>query len=204
MTRLALLAAVAAVLGLAAGGLAIRVASGTAEATFHGSRPPEGIELAGFTLRDHEGRSVDAADLSGKAVALTFLQTQCREACPIIAEQLRLGLARLPEEQRTQVVAVAVSTDPRADRPPAVAAFLAQHRLESDLRYLVGSEAELRPVWEAFGVLSALDTGDPDVHSAPVRIYDPAGEWVSTLNPGADLTPASLAADLSAALAHAA
>ena len=68
------------------------------------------------------------------------------------------------------------------------------------LRYLVGSEAALRPVWSAFQVLPALDTGSSDIHSAPVRIYDRKGVWISTLNAGADLTPANLAHDVGVAL----
>ena len=37
----------------------------------------------------------------------------------------------------------------------------------------------MRPVWHAFGVLPAVDTGNDDVHSADVRVFDGAtGELV--------------------------
>lgn len=39
-----------------------------------------------------------------------------------------------------------------------------------------------------------------DMHSAPVRIYDRDGLWVSTLHARADLTPENLAHDIEAAL----
>jgi hypothetical protein len=55
-------------------------------------------------------------------------------------------------------------------------------------------------VWKAFHVLSALDSGDADTHSAPVRVFDPEGEWVATLHAGADLTPGNLAHDVREAL----
>jgi hypothetical protein len=49
-------------------------------------------------------------------------------------------------------------------------------------------------------VLPALDSGSSDIHSAPVRVYDRGGVWVSTQNAGADLTPENLAHDLRLAL----
>jgi cytochrome oxidase Cu insertion factor (SCO1/SenC/PrrC family) len=60
--------------------------------------------------------------------------------------------------------------------------------------------AELRPVWRGFQVSSSLDSGDSNMHSAPVRVYDPEGRWRSTLHAGVDLTAASLAHDLREAL----
>ena len=59
----------------------------------------------------------------------------------------------------------------------------------------------MRPVWHAFGVLPAVDTGNDDVHSADVRVFDRQGEWVSNLHAGVDLTPANLAHDIRLALA---
>ena len=56
------------------------------------------------------------------------------------------------------------------------------------------------PVWRAFEVVSSLDSGDSNLHSAPVRVYDGEGRWRSTLHPGVDLTPANLAHDLREAL----
>ena len=180
--------------------LAIRNARAPSAAPFRGSEPPPGITAPDFALRDHAGRSVRTRDLRGKAVAVTFLDSQCTEACPVIATHVRNALALLAPRERRHVAAVAISTDPRGDTRRSVGAFLRRQRVERNLRYLVGSEAELRPVWRAFQVASSFDTGDSDMHSAPVRVFDRGGEWVSTLHAGADLTAASLAHDLSAAL----
>ena len=187
---IAALAAVAAAIGL------VLLFRGDGEG-FRGSQPPEGIELPAFRLSDATGKTVlDSRDLRGKVVLVTFLDTQCKEACPIIGEQLRAGLERLSDEERAGTVAIAISVHPRDDTPAAVGAFLERHRLEGTLRYLSGSEAELRPVWRAFQVLPALDTGSSDLHSAPVRVYNRDGAWVSTLHAGADLTPENLAHDV--------
>lgn len=93
-----------------------------------------------------------------------------------------------------------IGTDPAEDTPASIRAFLRRHRVEASAASLVGSERELRPLWTALAVLPSLDTGDNDVHSTPVRIYDWSGVWVSTLHAGADLTPESLANGLRLAL----
>jgi protein SCO1 len=170
--------------------------SSSDEAQFRGSPPPEGISLPDFSLRDQSGTTVESDDLDGKVVLVTFLDTQCTEACPVIAGQIGRTIELLAPDERKQVLALAVTTDPEEDTAASVRAFLRRHRVEGELRYLVGSERELRPVWDAFHVLPSLDTGEDEVHSAPVRIFDRRGIWVSTLHAGADLTPANLAHDL--------
>ena len=59
----------------------------------------------------------------------------------------------------------------------------------------------MRPLWERFQILSALESGEDTLHSAPVRIYDRGGVWVATLHAGADLSEANLLHDIRAALA---
>lgn len=169
-------------------------------ASYRGSPPPPGITLGQFELHDYTGVRVSREDVEGKVVLLTFLESKCKEACPIIASQVARTIDRLPPEERRQVVAIAISTHPRDDTPANVRAFLRAQRAEGKLRYLVGSEQELRPVWETFGVLSALDSGDADTHSASVHVYDRSGEWVASLHPGIDLTTANLAHDVALAL----
>ena len=179
--------------------VALLVSSGCgSEATddFRGSTPPEGFTLPAFQLKDHTGAVVRSKELRGKVVLVTFLDSQCTEACPVIAGQIGTALEQFSRDERTRVAAIAVTTDPGEDTPASVRTFLARHRAEGHLRYLIGSVAELRPVWQAFRILPSLDSGDDDIHSAPVRIFDRRGIWVSTLHAGADLTPANLAHDL--------
>ena len=190
--------------GLAAVAVAVPVTllavSSPKERDYRGSRPPARLELPRFSLRDQGGRLVTSAGLRGQAVLVTFLDSRCRDACPVVAEQIRTGLARLDGAERVATVAIAISVQPQDDTPASVTAFLRRHRAERALRYLTGTEAELRPVWSSFQILPALDTGSSDLHSAPVRIYDRSGVWVSSQDPGADLTPANLAHDVRLAL----
>ena len=166
---------------------------------FRGSQPPEGIAMPAFTVDTGGGWTVSSETLRGKAVAVTFLDTQCTEACPIVAAQMGEAV-RLLGDDRDRVVALAFSVDPVEDTPTSIRAFLTRFRARDELRYVDGPVDELRPVWKGFQILPSADTGNSDMHSAPVRIYDPAGRWRSTLHPGADLTASNLAHDLQAAL----
>jgi protein SCO1 len=190
---------IAILVAVLAGALAIPVgllfARGDGGADFRGSQAPEGMTLPDFSLRDDQGRRVRSADLDGKALAVTFLDTACTESCPVIAAQIAQAVKTLGGDRRG-VEALAISVDPVRDTPSHIQRFLQRYRATGALRYLHGSEAELRPVWRAFSVLSAQDSGSPNMHSAPIRIYDPDGRWRSTLSAGVDLTPANLAHDL--------
>jgi cytochrome oxidase Cu insertion factor (SCO1/SenC/PrrC family) len=167
---------------------------------YRGSEPPAGIRLEPFALTSYRGSEVASASLRGKVIALTFLESKCTEACPIIAVQIARGIDQLRRPERAQVRAIAISTQPVDDTPRTVRRFLAKQRALGRLDYLVGTEAELRPVWRRYDILSALDSGDANTHSASVHIYDRNGVWVSSLHPGIDLTPENFVHDLRRAL----
>jgi protein SCO1 len=186
------LAALVAALAIPAG---LLLARGSEEPDFRGSKPAAPLTLPVFSLEDDQGQEVRSAELRGKAVAVTFLDVQCTEACPIIAAQIGQAMRALGDD-RSRVEALAISVDPVRDTAAGIDAFLRRHRAKGDLRYLDGTVAELRPVWTGFSVVAAHDTGEPNMHSAPVRVYDSEGRWRSTLHTGVDLTPANLAQDL--------
>jgi protein SCO1/2 len=196
MRAVAVVVVSAAALAAAAAAAVLAFGDRSSAPAYRGSSPPVGLELPEFTLRDEAGRLVEVESLDDKAVLVTFLDSQCREACPLIAGHVGRALDRLGAENRSRIAALAITTDPAEDTPASAAAFLRRYGAQGQLRYLLGSERELRPVWRAFAVLPSADTGRDDMHSAPVRIYDRSGTWVSTLHAGADLSPESVAHDL--------
>lgn len=185
--------------GIAASSKTGRPQATAAASRYLGSKPPVGLRLPPFRLRSYRRHIVDSSMLSGKAVLVTFLDTACTEACPLIAGQIGAALPLLSPAQRTDVEAVALSVQPKIDTPQRVRRFLEQRRALG-LDFLVGPLASLRRAWRSFYVVSAAETGNADTHSADVRIFDRRGVWVSTLRPGVDLTPANLAHDLRTAL----
>jgi cytochrome oxidase Cu insertion factor (SCO1/SenC/PrrC family) len=152
-------------------------------------------------LRNYDGRRLDSSDLSGRIVVLTFLDSQCTDTCPILASQIGQTIGGLTPAERDEVIAVAISTDPREDTPASVRAFLAKQRALGTLLYLSGPEPEMRTLWKRFQILSSFESGEDTLHSAPVRIYDRDAVWVATLHAGADLSEENLLHDIRYALA---
>jgi protein SCO1 len=206
MSRRSALIVLVAAIALMAGGLGLGFSllgdSGPSR-TYRGSIPPAGITLPDFTLPDYTGETVRMSDQAGKVVLVTFLDSQCTESCPIIASQIAQTMPRFSAEERQRVVALAITTDPMEDTPTAIRSFLRKQHAEGKLHYLLGSEGELRNVWNAFHILPSEDTGIDELHSAPVRIFDLEGVWVSSLHAGVDLTPQNLVHDVRVALAGA-
>jgi len=168
---------------------------------FIGGGIPAGMTAADFTLRDYRGHVVSMRGLRGKVVALTFLDTRCTTKCPITASEIGAGVRLLPAADRHQIAVLGLTVNPNVDTPSSIRRFLGRTRSLGIIDYLVGSVSELTQVWKAYYILSAVKTGNDDVHSSEVRIFNRRGEWVSSLNAGADLSPANLAHDLRAALA---
>ncbi len=214
--RTAVAAVIAAAVAVTAGGAflatrgdgsgsGIQSALLTGSGRYRGSEPPPGIGIVDFALRNVDGRLVRSDELRDRVIVLTFLDSQCTEACPVIAWTVARTIDALTPTERRTVRAVAISTDPAEDSAANVRKFLARNRALGRLLYLGGAQAEreLRRVWDAFHVLSSLESGHDTAHSAPVRIYDRRGTWASTLHAGADLTQANLAHDIRVALSAA-
>lgn len=205
MKALVALAAGALLLGVTAV-LAVALAPGSGGAQeaervpYVGSRPPDGVALPSFTLRDQQGATVSSDDLDGKVVVVTFLDAQCTDACPVAGGELARAVDAMTPEERERVVVLGISTDPKEDTPAAVQEYLEQHRAVGRIRYLTAPQAEMEPVWDAFNILPTAETGDDSLHSIPIQIYDANGVWRSTLNVGLDLSRRNLLHDVRLAL----
>lgn len=166
------------------------------QGAYRGSEPPARIVMPDFALQDYEGERVTSDSLRGGVVLLTFLDAQCKETCPVIAAQLAQTFGWMDPDLRAKVTAVAISTDPDEDTTAAVRSFLRRTRAKGVLRYLTRPAPAIKRIWRTFHILSSLESGRDSLHSAPVRIYDPSGVWVSTLHAGVDLTDENLIHDL--------
>jgi protein SCO1 len=175
------------------------LASGPPPGAYRGSEPPAGIFAPNFVLRDYRGRLVRMRSLRGHVVVITFLDTHCKTKCPVFASDIGAALRLLSPAQRREVTALALTVEPTRDTPASVRQFLARrHALSID--FLLGTTRRMRPIWRAFHVMPAEQTGNADVHSSDARIFDRRGMWVSTLHVPVDLTPTNLAHDIGVAL----
>jgi protein SCO1/2 len=174
--------------------------AGSQSNRYRGIEEPRGIAMPAFSLWSYRGQRVRSADYRGKVVVLTFLDTNCEDACPVVAGVVAESVRALSPSERQEVVAVAITSNPRVDTPAAIRTFLRRRHAVGALDYLIGPIPSLGLVWRSFQVLSSFQSGDPDVHSAPVRIYSRGGEWLATEHAGVDLSAANLAHDVRVAL----
>jgi protein SCO1 len=155
---------------------------------FAGALRPAGIPPADFTLRDQDGRPAALAAYRGRPVIVTFMYSTCKDTCPLMADQIRGAL----DELGRGVPTLAVSVDPRGDTPLNAKTFLARHGLTSRARFLLGTRAQLAPVWRAYGIRPQTSS---DAHSAYVVLVDKRGRQRVAF-PASELTPDGLAHDV--------
>jgi protein SCO1/2 len=146
-----------------------------------------------FTLTDGPtGQVVSLGALRGNVILLTFLYTSCLDVCPLTADVIRAARDRMGTAAR-DVAFIAVSVDPAGDTPATTRRFVSEHGLDSTLRYLIGSQAALSRVWQAYGIGQAVSTKDV-LHSDAIYLIDKTEHGRVLLH--SDVSPETLAADL--------
>jgi protein SCO1/2 len=112
-----------------------------------GARIGAGVMAPDFDLRDENGDRTRMRDLRGSPVVVTFLYSHCRDTCPATAQQIRGALDQLGHD----VPAVAISVDPANDTPESARRFLAEQNMTGRMKFVLGSRAQLEPIWRAYG-----------------------------------------------------
>jgi len=155
---------------------------------FEGARMPAGVRAPDFELRDQDGNRVSMRELRGKPVIVTFLYTTCDDTCPAQAQTVRGALDDLGDD----VPALAIAVDPPRDTPARAQAFLSKQRATGRIDFVLGSRAELRPLWKGFAIRPQSVTAE---HQARFTLVDSRG-FQRVGYPGAEATPERLAHDL--------
>jgi protein SCO1 len=185
--RNSLLIALTGALLLAAG------ATAAAPPAFDGGRIENPSPLPGFTLHDQSGHRISLEGQRGKLVLLTFLYTHCKDVCPLTAQNLSAAV-RLLGRKADAVRVLAVSVDPRGDTPASVRHFVRSHRLVSEFHYLIGSQAQLEPIWRVYGVTPVKRAKNDLDHTLYTVLADGSGK--ARVLYDATATPTSVAHDL--------
>jgi protein SCO1/2 len=181
-----------AVFALGATVLAARDGNGeeltSAGSRFEGAVMPPGVRAPDFDLRNQDGERVSMRDFRGKPVLVTFLYTTCEDTCPLQAQIARGALDQLGHD----VPAIAIAVDPPRDTPERARAFLSEQRALGRLDFVLGTRAQLRPVWRGYAIRPQSMTQE---HQARFTLVDPRG-YQRVGYPGSLATPEDLAHDL--------
>lgn len=136
-----------------------------------------GVSAPDFTLVDQSGQQVSLKQFRGRPVVLAFMYTHCTDICPLNAEKMHGAATSLGETAAGKVAWLAVSVDPQSDTPDTAAKFAADHGLTGKLRFLLGDEDKLVPVWRAYHLIdsNAPAPKDPTIHYGGVYVIDTEG-----------------------------
>ncbi len=179
----------------AAGTTATHAHTGASTAAFQGGTVSPRREAPALRLDNIYGDDVNIRDLRGRPVLVTFVYANCPDVCPLIMSNLR-QVRQESGDLGKRMRVIAVSVDPTGDTPPVVRRFLKARRVEGFVDYLVGTRAQLEPVWKAWGVAEQVDKQNPELieHSALIYGVTAGGELATAYPVG--FTPEQIAKDL--------
>ena len=177
-----------------AAGVAILLAFSTATCTGQSSPAVPSQDYAGtsldrpasdFRLTDQNGIVGALSDFRGQVVVLTFMDSECKEVCPLTAAQLRQAYSALGDEAAAAVF-IGINVNVEANGVADVKEATEKWQLDEipTWHFLTGSADELEPVWKAYGVavLPASEGGEI-AHTPGVYLIDQKGRlrwYIST------------------------
>jgi protein SCO1 len=159
--------AVAAVIG-ASLGLSGSSHDGGVTNGWAGAIRPPGLAVPAFSLTDQDGKTVTSASLRGKPTVYAFIYSTCQDTCPAQVQTIRQAL----DDTHADVNVVGVTVDPKTDTPKLAKTFLLKQTMTGRMRFLLGTRAQLEPVWKGFGIRPQSKALE---HSAHVVVADTDG-----------------------------
>jgi protein SCO1 len=169
--------------------VALAARHGSGSDGFDGSLLPSGVRAPAFDLRDQNGRAVSMAEFRGRPVIATFLYSHCKDTCPVEARLINQAVTELG---KPPAAVLAFSVDPAHDTQASVRAFLRKEKITAPFRWLLGTRAQLRPIWKGYAVTPQLDDAE---HMARIVLIDKRG-MQRIGYPFDQTTPARIAHDM--------
>jgi protein SCO1/2 len=147
-----------------------------------------------IVLHDQNGKLFKLSSLRGKAVFLTFVYAHCPDVCPLMMQGLAAARRSLPDPSIMKIIAVSV--DPKGDTPKVVKEFLRSRELTGKATWLLGTRAQLRPVWIAYNIDAKSVPETPAIIEHVSLIYgiDATGQ-IRVGYPASPISPKAMAHD---------
>jgi protein SCO1 len=135
-----------------------------------GARPAPAVN----TLRDQSGHRFTLASLHGRTLAMVFFDSHCKQECPLAGRALAASERSLAPAQRPVLVVVSVNPldTPASARAAAHAWGLAG---ATQWHWLMGTHAQLAPVWKAYHIYVVPTRGDIS-HTEALYLIDRRGD----------------------------
>ncbi len=157
----------------------------------------QGTELSGdapnFQLTDQNSALTKLSDFRGKVVVLTFMDSTCKDTCPLTAAQFRQAYRQLDQIEASHVTFIGVNVNVGANKVSDVAEITKTWHLEEipSWYFLTGNREDLTVVWKDYGVaVFPSADGKEIMHTPGVFLIDPLGQkrWYISTPYSTDLT----------------
>jgi protein SCO1/2 len=115
----------------------------------------------------------------GKAVAIDFIYTSCRDECPLETARLVQTQRILGDRVGKDLFFYSISVDPRVDTPEVLKEYADKFHVGPGWLFLTGDERDLRQIAQKFGVRYSRDLLTVDGHATGLMLGDePTGQWM--------------------------
>lgn len=142
---------------------------------------------------DQHGAPFAFSDVHGDALAVAFIYTRCRDACPVITR--KFGAVR-PLLGDGPFRLIEVTIDPHHDTPAVLAAYAHEYGIKSPgWLLLTGDASTVDDFDRSMGIHSIASDPDTILHDERIVLVTPDGT-VAEIVDGSSWTPADLAAEL--------
>lgn len=147
-------------------------------ASFRGTTYAEPYPPASeFALTRADGTNFQLSSMRGKVVLLFFGYTSCPDVCPTTLGELNQTIGQLGDDAN-KVQVVFVTVDPGRDTPERIQEYV--NHFNPNFIGLSGSEDELTPIWNDYGVFREIVEGTSAFgylvnHTARVTLIDADG-----------------------------
>lgn len=134
--------------------------------TLHGSVIQQSFTAPDFSIKTAQGNEFQLSAQKGKVTLMFFGYTYCPDVCPATLSEFKQVRKNLGSDA-DKVNFVFITVDPDRDTPQRMAQYVAG--FDPAFTGLSGSEAQLAPVWKAYGVYRQLDKASPTDTNYPVE-----------------------------------
>ena len=139
-----------------------------------------------FRLTDQNGSEVSLSDFRGKVVVLTFMDSKCKDTCPITGAHFRKAYKQLNQSEASQVVFLGVNVNVEANSVSDVLETTQAWHMDEipSWHFLTGEAKVLEPIWKNYDItVQPLPDGSGIMHTPGTFLIDPSGQkrwYVST------------------------
>jgi protein SCO1/2 len=143
---------------------ALFAAAASAHAPTASARLPVIGPAPDFALTDLSGRMLSLADLHGKVLAVAFIFTSCKDACPVLTAKMASLQRGLGDDFGSHVRFVSITVEPERDTPAVLASYARAHRADPlGWSFLTGTRAQIEGVVQRYGAFAKRrGAGDVD------------------------------------------